>query len=194
MSKETKAAPEPGQKWRARDVVDIYSRLLGFEFPPSVIRVLSCLIGHANPETGQLNPRQRTVAKETGYCRQTVNESIKLASEEGFLAAERKDPQQASHYKVNWGFTDFLHMCARALIEPTTLRESSVLGIAPLSSLTRQPPLSSQRRQHLSPLRRQPLSPRTRQPLSSLTRQQKLKENLKREPKTETHTPSDDGL
>ncbi len=113
---KTDATPEAGQKWRARDVVDIHWKLLGFDCPPSVNRVLSCLIGHANPEDGQLNPKQQTVGNETGYSRETVNRSIKWASKEGFLTSERPNPERANHYKVNWRFTDFLHMIAQVCI------------------------------------------------------------------------------
>jgi hypothetical protein len=106
-------APEEGQKWRARDVVDIHWRLIpcSINCPDSVRAVFSCLIGHANPETGQLNPSQRLVGYETGHHRETVNRAIKWLVKHGFLKVDstaQKDGR-TSHYVIDWDYTDFLY-------------------------------------------------------------------------------------
>jgi hypothetical protein len=106
-------APEDGQKWRARDLVDIHWRLIpcSINCPDSVRPVLSSLIGHANPATGQLNPRQKIIGYETGYSRMTVNLAIKWLVKHSFLRADQSGQAagRAGLYAVNWDFTDFLY-------------------------------------------------------------------------------------
>src|SRR5262245_15314350 len=52
-SKATFVAPGADQKWRARNLVDIYWVLTGIKTPSeSYNRILSCIIDHANPENG----------------------------------------------------------------------------------------------------------------------------------------------
>jgi len=47
-------APKQDQKWRARDLVDIHWELVSVPTPsPSYNRIMSCIIGHANPTTGR---------------------------------------------------------------------------------------------------------------------------------------------
>src|SRR5215831_14237594 len=46
-------APEPDQKWRARNVISFHFRYLGYKAPSGYRDVLLCAIDHANPTTGR---------------------------------------------------------------------------------------------------------------------------------------------
>ena len=71
-------APGTEQKWRARDLIDIHWNLTGIQTPSaSYNRVMSCLIGHANPTTGRCQLKQKLIAAETGYSVETVKRVIK---------------------------------------------------------------------------------------------------------------------
>ena len=49
-------APGADKKWRARDLLDIHWKLMDIKCPESFNRIMSCIIGHANPNNGVCNP------------------------------------------------------------------------------------------------------------------------------------------
>jgi len=77
-------APKQDQKWRARDLVDIHWELVSVPTPsPSYNRIMSCIIGHANPTSGRCETK--LIAAETGYCVKTVSRAIDWWVAHGFL-------------------------------------------------------------------------------------------------------------
>jgi hypothetical protein len=95
-------APGAEKKWRARDLLDIHWNLANIECPESFNRVLSCIIGHANPLNGTCNPRQETIAIETGLSRETVKRAIKWWKKQGFLKTESRGRAHALAYHPQW--------------------------------------------------------------------------------------------
>jgi DNA-binding MarR family transcriptional regulator len=87
-------APGAEKKWRARDLVDIRWKLVG-EDPPSEShnRILSC-IGHANPDNGRCQVKQKLIAAETGYSIDTVKRVAAWWEAKGFLV---KVPSDSPH-------------------------------------------------------------------------------------------------
>ena len=65
-------APGKDRKWRARDLLDIHWKLVGIECPASFNKIMSCIVGHANPDNGACFPRQKTISVETGYSVKTI--------------------------------------------------------------------------------------------------------------------------
>ena len=61
--------PGRDQKWRARDLLDIHWNLTGIKCPESFNRIMSCIVGHVNVNTGACFPKQSTIAIETGVSR-----------------------------------------------------------------------------------------------------------------------------
>jgi hypothetical protein len=90
--------PGEDQKWRARDLLDIHWNLVGTACPVSFNRILSCIIGHANPTTGRCDPKQKLIAMETGYSRDTVIRAVKWAEAEGFLKSEARGLGRSKAY------------------------------------------------------------------------------------------------
>ena len=85
-------APEGSQKHEAQAVVNVHWHLLGFQCPPSVNRILSAIISHANPKDGQCNPSQEVLGRETGYKRRTIVDAINFA-QTMFHTKQRPDRQ-----------------------------------------------------------------------------------------------------
>jgi len=110
--------PEAQEKWIARNVVDIHWHALpcSVDCPDSVPPVLSCLINHANLETGQINPSQKTIGFETGYRRETVSKSIGWLVKHNFLWGKRPAPGRATNYAINWAQLDFYHQIVGSII------------------------------------------------------------------------------
>jgi hypothetical protein len=108
------AAPGAEQRWRARDLVDIHWKLTGIETPSgSYNRIMSCIIGHANPDSGVCYPRQSTIGIETGYSRDTVKRVIDWWTERGFLKTESRGLAKALAYHPQWDLFE-LHWIAVA--------------------------------------------------------------------------------
>jgi hypothetical protein len=87
-SKPEFVAPDVEKKWRCRDLLDIHWNLANIKCPESFNRILSCIIGHANPYTGTCYPRQTIIAIETGYSVDTVKRAVKWWKKQGFLKTE----------------------------------------------------------------------------------------------------------
>src|SRR5262245_4481415 len=96
-------APGADQKWRARNLVDIYWVLTGIKTPSeSYNRILSCIIDHANPKNGICYPRQSTIAIETGYSIETVKRAIRWWIKQSFLKTESRGLGHALAYHPQW--------------------------------------------------------------------------------------------
>jgi hypothetical protein len=96
-------APGAEQKWRARDLLDIHWMLTAIKTPSeSYNRILSCIIGHANPEDGLCYPRQSIIAIETGYSVETVRRAIRWWEKQGFLKTESRGLAHALAYHPQW--------------------------------------------------------------------------------------------
>jgi hypothetical protein len=107
-SKVVYVAPKDDQKWRARDLIDIHWGLTKIETPsPSYNRIMSCIIGHANPKDGVCYVRQKLIAIETGYSRDTVKRAVKWWKAQGFLETESRGLAHALAYHPQW---DLLEM------------------------------------------------------------------------------------
>jgi hypothetical protein len=96
-------APGAEQKWRARDLVDIHWKLVG-EDPPSESynRIMSCIIGHANPTTGRCQLKQKLIATETGYSRDTVTRAVNWWEAKGFLIRQNTGRARSNAYHPQW--------------------------------------------------------------------------------------------
>ena len=96
-------APGAAQKWRARDLVDIHWKLVG-EDPPSESynRIMSCIIGHANPTTGRCQLKQKLIAAETGYSRDTVIRAVNWWEAKGFLIRQTTGRARSNAYHPQW--------------------------------------------------------------------------------------------
>ena len=107
-------APGKERKWRARDLVDIHWKLTGIEPPSeSYCRIISCIIGHANPRTGTCYPSHATIAIETGYSVKTVQRVIDWWCEQKFLTTESRGLAKALAYHPQWDVFE-LHWIAIA--------------------------------------------------------------------------------
>ena len=91
-------APTKDQKWRARDLLDIHWKLTGIKCPESFNRVMSCIVGHVNPNTGACFPRQSTIAIETACHRNTVGRAVQFWVEQKFLETEDRGLAHALAY------------------------------------------------------------------------------------------------
>ena len=104
-------APKQDQKWRARDLVDIHWELVGVPTPsPSYNRIMSCIIGHANPTSGRCETK--LIAAETGYCVKTVSRAIDWWVAHGFLI-EDIGLAKSRAYRPQWDLFE-LHWIAIA--------------------------------------------------------------------------------
>ena len=101
-------APGKDQKWRARDLLDIHWNLVGIECAASFNRIMSCIVGHANPNNGACFPRRETIARETGYSVATVKRAIKWWIKLDFLKTESLGLGHARAYHPQW---DSLEKC-----------------------------------------------------------------------------------
>ena len=103
-------APGAELKWRARDLVDIHWNLTGIKTPSeSYNRIMSCIIGHANPNTGCCYPKQRLIAAETGYSRDTVSRAVKWWVANKFLVVESRGIGHANAYHPQWALFDVFY-------------------------------------------------------------------------------------
>jgi hypothetical protein len=102
-------APGSEKKWRARDLVDIHWKLTGIETPSeSYNRILSCLIGHANPQTGRCQVKQRLIAGETGYSVETVKRAVKWWESQGFLIKQGMGRAKSNAYHPQWDLFELM--------------------------------------------------------------------------------------
>ena len=107
-------APEGKQKWRARDLVDIHWMLTGIETPSaSYNRIMSCIIGHANPVSGRCQLKQKLIAVETGYSVATVKRAITWWVFQKFLRVEATGLARSNAYHPQWDLFE-LHYVAVA--------------------------------------------------------------------------------
>jgi hypothetical protein len=107
-------APGAEQRWRARDLVDIHWELVGMPTPsPSYNRIMSCIIGHANPTTGRCQVKQKLIAAETGYCVKTVRRVIDWWVAHGFLIEQDMGLAKSRAYHPQWDLFE-LHWIAIA--------------------------------------------------------------------------------
>jgi hypothetical protein len=112
------AAPGAERKWKARDLLDIHWRLTGIETPSeSYNRIMSCIIGHANPNTGACYPRQSLIEIETGYSRDTINRAIKWWTDQGFLKTERRGIGKALAYHPQWKLLELHYIAVAEVIK-----------------------------------------------------------------------------
>jgi hypothetical protein len=110
-------APGEEKKWRARDLLDIHWPLTGIECPASYNRIMSCIIGHANPKDGVCYPRQSTVAIETGYSLETVKRAIRWWKKQGFLETESRGLAHALAYHPQWNLLETFWLAAASDID-----------------------------------------------------------------------------
>ena len=107
-------APGAEQRWRARDLVDIHWELVGVPTPsPSYNRIMSCIIGHANPTTGRCQVKQRLIAAETGYCVKTVRRAVDWWVAHGFLIEQDMGLAKSRAYHPQWNLFE-MHWIAIA--------------------------------------------------------------------------------
>jgi len=119
-------APGPEQKWRARDLLDIHWELVGIPTPsPSYNRIMSCIIGHANPTTGRCQLKQKLIAVETGYCVKTVRRVIDWWVAHGFLIEQDMGLAKSRAYHPQW---DLFEMHWIAINEDIKARKESWRG------------------------------------------------------------------
>jgi hypothetical protein len=107
-------APGAERRWRARDLVDIHWKLTGIETPSeSYNRIMSCIIGHANPNTGRCQLKRKLIAAETGYSIETVKRVIKWWVSKKFLVVESAGIGRSNAYHPQWELFE-LHYIAIA--------------------------------------------------------------------------------
>jgi len=96
-------APGVEQKWRARDLVDIHWKLVSIDPPSeSYNRIMSCIIGHANPHNGRCQLKQKLIAAETGYSVDPVQRAIKWWESKGFLKTQSMGLGRSTAYQPQW--------------------------------------------------------------------------------------------
>ena len=111
-------APGVEQKWRARDLVDIHWKLTGIEPPaPSYNRILSCIIGHANPTSGRCQIKQKLIGAETGYSRDTVMRATKWWEAKGFLVKQDMGLAKSTAYHPQWDLFEMFWIALQKDIE-----------------------------------------------------------------------------
>ena len=108
---ETKyVAPEPDQKWRARDLLDIHWNLTGIKCSVSFNRIMSCIVGHVNVKTGACFPKQTTIGIETGCSRSTVRRAVEWWSAHKFLKTEDRGLAHALAYHPQFKLFDMYYV------------------------------------------------------------------------------------
>jgi hypothetical protein len=105
-------APGAEQKWRARDLLDIHWNLTGIKCPESFNRIMSCIIGHANPDNGVCFPGQTTIGIETGCSRRTVQRGIDWWTKKKFLTTESRGLGHALAYHPQWELFELYYIAA----------------------------------------------------------------------------------
>jgi hypothetical protein len=83
-------------------LLDIHWNLVALECPASFNRIMSCIIGHANPKNGVCCLRHKTIAVETGYSVETVKRAIKWWTQKQFLRTESRGRARALAYHPAW--------------------------------------------------------------------------------------------
>ena len=63
---------------------------------------MSCIIGHANPNTGCCYPGQSVIGFETGYSRDTIKRAITWWTDREFLKTESRGIGKALAYHPQW--------------------------------------------------------------------------------------------
>jgi hypothetical protein len=134
------AAPGAERKWQARDLLDIHWRLTGIETPSeSYNRIMSCLIGHVNPNTGACYPRHTLIEIETGYSKPTVKRAIRWWTEQGFLKTERRGIGKALAYHPQWKLFELHCIAVAELIKEGKEKISHGSSRGPLHGSSRGP-------------------------------------------------------
>jgi hypothetical protein len=126
--------PGGAQKWRARDLLDIHWNLVGIACPVSFNRILSCIIGHANPTTGRCDPKQKLIATETGYSRDSVIRAVKWAEAEGFLKSEARGLGRSKAYHPQWALFEMFWVAIADDIETQKATSRGRDGISTCSN------------------------------------------------------------
>ena len=99
--------PEPKDKQQvhARNLVIIHWKLVAGKIkdcPSSFIAVMACLIEHAGND-GECFPGQGTIAKETGYSRQTVNKTLRWIEERPkLIKTQSRGITKTKAYLIQW--------------------------------------------------------------------------------------------
>ena len=126
-------APGADKKWRARDLLDIHWKLMDIKCPESFNRIMSCIIGHANPNNGVCNPSQAVVAIETGYTDRTVRRAVDWWTEQAFLRTESRGIARSLAYHPQWDLFEMHWVAVTADIESQkeTLRSPDKMSAAP---------------------------------------------------------------
>jgi hypothetical protein len=116
-------APGAEQKWRARDLLDIHWGLVGIETPAkSFNRIMSCIIGHANPNTGRCQLKQKLIAAETNYSVKTVKRVTDWWVAKGFLKVQPTGLARSLAYHPQW---DLFEMHWIAIAEDINAQKES---------------------------------------------------------------------
>ena len=111
-------APGSEQRWRARDLVDIHWNLTGIKTPSeSYNRIMSCLLGHANPTTGRCQAKQKLIATETGYSVITVKRAVKWWVEMAFLEVQPLGLGRSNAYHPQWDVFEMFYVAIAKDIE-----------------------------------------------------------------------------
>jgi hypothetical protein len=105
-----------------------------FACPVSFNRILSCIIGHANPTTGRCDPKQKLIATETGYSRDTVVRAVKWAEAEGFLKSEARGLGRSKAYHPQWALCEMFWVAIAEDIETQKAASRGRDGISPCSN------------------------------------------------------------
>jgi hypothetical protein len=103
MTKTEYAAPKAEQKWRIKNLIAMHWKLTFMHCPQkSYLRVLYCLIDHANSENGRCDPGVDVMAIETGYSARTVRDAIRWAEDMRMLQVERRGLGKTNAYHIAW--------------------------------------------------------------------------------------------
>jgi hypothetical protein len=98
-------APQPDQKWRARNVLSIHWNLIAEKYAcpyPSFMSIMACIIDHSNPKTGRCDVGVWLVGRETGYTERWVRiVTAWIAANTPFLRIEAR-PGKTNAYHVQW--------------------------------------------------------------------------------------------
>ena len=103
-------APGAEQRWRARDLLDIHWNLTGIKCPESFNRVMSCIVGHVNVNTGACFPKQTTIGIETGCSRSTVRRAVEWWTANRFLKTEDRGLAHALAYHPQFKLFDMYYV------------------------------------------------------------------------------------
>ncbi len=74
------------------------------DFRPSYLTVFTCLMEWTNSGTNTTYPSQGVIARECGYCRETVNRAVKWLRDKAFILTDhrRRKVGKAVRWLSNW--------------------------------------------------------------------------------------------